>query len=561
MESPQTDVPGFPREIFAASTAEMLASLPAALRPADVDAGHGRLGEILSLYRSVFLNSTEAIAIVDTNGYYLEQNLAHEMLLGYSSGELAGVSPAIHMGAETFARVVQDLTSVGVSRGEIVSRTKDGRERVLDLSAFAVRDRSGQPVCYVGIKRDVTEQRRAAEELGRRFSELQVIYRMAEGLSRARAPEEMYEEAIDALIALLHADRVAVLLFDDQGVMRFNASRGLSDRYRAAVEGHSPWAPDEEDPRAITVRDASTDPALAPFRSVILEEGIRALAFVPLTDSGAILGKFMVYFDRTHDWTEAELQLAATIARHVSFAIARQRREKELREANHAKRNFLATMSHELRTPLNAIAGYTDLLEAGVHGDLLGKQADALQRIQVNQRHLLRLIDDVLDFAKLEAGHLHFEIANVPVRETLDATRAMIETQLAAKQIVFECDGGDARLTCRGDRAKVQQIIGNLLSNAWKFTPPGGKVRLWCEATADEVRIHVTDTGMGIAARDIEAAFEPFVQLQPGFRRRVEGSGLGLAISRELARGMGGDVIATSEKDRGSTFTLTLPRG
>jgi PAS domain S-box-containing protein len=563
MESPipeRPTPPELPHQMLAASTAEMLAELPQAIVHPEGSSEDRRLGEVLALYRSVFVNSTEAIAILDANGRYLEQNVAHEMLIGYPSAELKGMSPAVPLGEETFARIVEDITAVGASRREVLGRTKDGRERVLDLSSFAVRDRAGRPVCYVGITRDVTDQRRSAEELGRRFAELQAVYRIADKLGRARAPEEMYEEAIDALLGLLHADRASVLLFDDVGIMRFRASRGLSDRYRAAVEGHSPWKRDERDPQPISVANVATDPALGGVRDVVLGEGIRALAFVPLVDDTALLGKLMIYFDQPHEWTTAELQLAATIARHVAFAVARQRRETELRDANHAKKDFLATMSHELRTPLNAIAGYTDLLEAGVHGDLTAKQADALRRIQVNHRHLLRLIDDVLDFAKLEAGHLQFEIANVPVQETLDATCALIETQLAAKHVAFECVAGDQTVTCRGDRAKIQQVLGNLLSNAWKFTPSGGTVRLSWDATATAVDIHVSDTGLGIAADAIEAAFKPFVQLQSGFRRRAEGTGLGLAISRELARGMGGDVTARSELGKGSVFTLTLPR-
>lgn len=446
---------------------------------------------------------------------------------------------------------------------------------MIDVSAFAVRDRAGRPVCYVGIKRDVTEQRRAAAELTRRFEELQVLYRMADSLGRARALEDIYEEAIDGLLQAVGADRASILLFDDAGVMRFKAWRELSDAYRAAVEGHSPWKRDTVDPQPVTVADVATEQSLAGLLPVISNEGIRALAFVPLVDdSGQLLGKFMLYFDAPHVWTDAELQLARTIARHVSFAIARHRRVTELRassaeqerllmeahEANRAKSVFLATMSHELRTPLNAIAGYTDLLDAGVHGEMTPAQRDAVQRIQANQRHLLRLIEDVLDFAKLEAGHLQLEIADVPVQETLDGTRVLIEPQLRAKNIAFQYATGDPSVTCRADRAKMQQVLANLLSNAWKFTPPGGTVALGWETTAEHVRVHVRDTGAGISPDNLETIFQPFVQLHMGFRRKVEGTGLGLAISRELARGMGGDVSATSVVGQGSTFTLTLPR-
>jgi PAS domain S-box-containing protein len=540
----------------------MLAALPEGLMlPEGATPAERRVADVLALYRAVFLNSTEPVAITDSAGRYLEQNVAHELLLGYTADELRGRTPAIHLGDETFASIALELQQNGESRREVLSRGKDGRTRVIELSSFAVRDRLGRPVCYVGIERDVTEQRHATRELERRFEELQAVYRMADALGHARALEEIYDEAIDGLMRAMHADRASILLFDDDGVMRFKAWRGLSDDYRAAVEGHSPWTRDTRDARPVAVPDVVADATLARLQAVIGAEGIRALAFVPLADdSGALLGKFMLYFDAPHVWTEAELRLAGTIARHVSFAIARHRRDTELREANRAKSVFLAMMSHELRTPLNAIAGYTDLLDAGIHGEMTPAQQDAVQRIQANQRHLLRLIDDVLDFAKLEAGHLQFDIANIPVQETLDGTRVLIEPQLRSKDIDFEYRTGDTAVTCRADRAKMQQVLANLLSNAWKFTPPGGTVAVGWEATDDDVRVHVRDTGPGIPERNLETIFEPFVQLHTGFRRKVEGTGLGLSISRELARGMGGEVRASSAVGEGSTFTLILPR-
>jgi signal transduction histidine kinase len=402
--------------------------------------------------------------------------------------------------------------------------------------------------------------RESAQELRRRVEELQTLYRMSDALGQAVEPQDIYHEAIDGLVNVLKADRASVLVFEADGVMRFKAWRGLSDAYRAAVEGHSPWTRDSAEAHPITVRDVELEPSMAALRSVVTAEGIRSLAFIPLLDETGVLGKFMLYFDTPHDWDESEMQLARTIARHVSFAVQRHRRETELRDANRAKSLFLATMSHELRTPLNAIAGYTDLLDAGLHGDLTPSQRDAVSRIQVNQRHLLRLIEDVLDFAKLEGGHLQFEISNIPVQETLDIARMLIEPQLRAKSLSFDFQTGDAGVTCRADRAKVQQVLANLLSNASKFTPNGGTVTLRWESTAAHVHVHVSDTGAGIPSENLEEVFAPFVQLQAGFRRRVEGTGLGLAISRELARGMGGDVLARSIIGEGSTFTLTLPR-
>ena len=254
-QQPQLTLQGvLPRDASASTTAEMLAALPEGLMlPAGASPQDRRLTDILALYRAVFLNSTDPVAIIDREGRYLEQNVAHELLLGYSADELRGQSPAIHLGEEMFRSLASELQQKGTARREIVSTTKRGERRVLDLSAFAVRDRLGRAVCYVGIKRDITEQRRAAEELNRRFEELQVLYAMADSLGQARALDDIYDQAIDALLRAVKADRASILEFDDDEVMRFRAWRGLSATYRAAVEGHSPWKADTRNPSPVVV--------------------------------------------------------------------------------------------------------------------------------------------------------------------------------------------------------------------------------------------------------------------------------------------------------------------
>lgn len=227
--------------------------------------------------------------------------------------------------------------------------------------------------------------------------------------------------------------------------------------------------------------------------------------------------------------------------------------------ANQAKTDFLATMSHELRTPLNAIAGYSELLEIGVHGPVTVQQREAINRIQRSQRHLLSLINDVLNFAKLEAGHVEYLLTTVSVRETIDAIEPLLEPQLRARGLRFDRDGcADGRIV-RADPEKLQQILVNLLSNAIKFTEPGGLVRMRCNAEEAFIAISVEDTGVGIAADQLERVFEPFVQIERRLNSSHEGTGLGLAISRDLARGMGGDLHAESVVGAGSVFVLRLP--
>ena len=228
-------------------------------------------------------------------------------------------------------------------------------------------------------------------------------------------------------------------------------------------------------------------------------------------------------------------------------------------EANRVKSEFLATMSHELRTPLNAIGGYAELLEMGVRGPINDRQREDLQRIHASQRHLLGLINEVLNYAKLETGAVHYELSDVGVRGVLASAEALVAPQAGAKGLRLEVSSCSEALTVHADAEKLLQILANLLSNAVKFTAPGGRVGLWCGVVGNSVLFRVSDTGIGVPADKLGAIFEPFVQVRSDLTRTAEGTGLGLAISRDLARAMDGELVAESVVGEGSTFTLTLP--
>ncbi len=238
-----------------------------------------------------------------------------------------------------------------------------------------------------------------------------------------------------------------------------------------------------------------------------------------------------------------------------------ERAQHAAEEANAAKSDFLAMMSHELRTPLNAIGGYAQLLELGVHGPILPAQGDALARIQSSQQHLLGLINAVLNYAKLEAGRVQYDLEPVRLADALREVEALMAGQAHAKGLVLEpVDlAGCAALTATADREKLRQVLLNLLSNAIKFTEPGGRVTMACAAADGAMRVSVRDTGRGIAEDQLLRVFEPFVQVGRSFATPDAGTGLGLAISRDLARGMGGDLTVESRVGVGSTFTITLP--
>ena len=244
----------------------------------------------------------------------------------------------------------------------------------------------------------------------------------------------------------------------------------------------------------------------------------------------------------------------------------------EAEASSQAKSEFLATMSHELRTPLNAVIGYAELLDLGVAGALTGEQRHQLSRIRTSGRHLLGLVNEVLDLAKIEAGRLSVNIGRARAGDAADAALSLVQTRADEKGIRFvgQCLG-DGDSVFEGDEDRVRQILVNLLSNAVKFTEPGGNVALECRTTAHadadaRVQAHpkwvyfrVRDTGVGIPIEQLPLIFDPFVQGESGHTRSNDGSGLGLTISRRLARLMGGDITVRSTPGDGSAFTLWLP--
>ncbi|MEO9226717.1 MAG: ATP-binding protein [Gemmatimonadaceae bacterium] len=257
----------------------------------------------------------------------------------------------------------------------------------------------------------------------------------------------------------------------------------------------------------------------------------------------------------------AELEAQADELQRANGALALAR---ELADSgNRAKSQFLATMSHELRTPLNAISGHVQLIELGIYGPVTPEQSSALERIDRSQRHLLGLINDVLNLAKIEAGRVDYQISVIPVSELLADIAPMVQPQIVSKHInhVLRVEG--SHLEVRADREKLLQILLNLVSNAIKFTEPAGRIEIVASVDPLASRIvafRVIDTGIGIPPDKLQAIFEPFVQVDSTHSRRSEGTGLGLAISRDLAHGMGGELTATSTLGHGSEFVLSIPR-
>jgi PAS domain S-box-containing protein len=229
-------------------------------------------------------------------------------------------------------------------------------------------------------------------------------------------------------------------------------------------------------------------------------------------------------------------------------------------QASEAKAKFLSMMSHDLRTPLQAISGYADVLALEMRGPINDEQREDVGAIKAASQEMMRLISDILSFAQLESGRVEVRIAPVVIGDALNRAESLLRMRFDQQGLTFERSACPDDLVVAADPDRLQQILLNLMTNAIKFTAPGGKISVTCEAAGSSVRIHVADTGIGIPEDRVKDIFEPFVQVHgekaPAGPRGV---GLGLAISRELARAMGGDLTATSSPGRGSVFTITLP--
>jgi signal transduction histidine kinase len=302
------------------------------------------------------------------------------------------------------------------------------------------------------------------------------------------------------------------------------------------------------------------------IESDIRVDHVRAVAAFPIEIDGRIIGGLTVRFARPRALSTVDRSFTTALTRIAGEAFERARlfeAERTARtaaeSANRAKAAFLASMSHELRTPLQAALGFSQLVRSGLYGPVNEEQIGILGRVERSQTHLVRLIDDILDFARLEAGRVRMDVELVPLREVVAELAPLVEPQARKKNIELSLLPPPDSISVRGDRHRLKQILVNLVGNAIKFTADGGTIRLDASADTDLATIRVVDSGVGIPADRLSAIFEPFVQVDEGHTRAHSGVGLGLAISRDLARAMGGDLTVESTLGVGSTFSVQLP--
>ena len=465
--------------------------------------------------------------------------------------------------------LVQDEVALGAFiLGFPAEREFPGAERAL-LEAFA--QQCAQALERARLYDSERSARRIAEQTAARLEALQ---RGTGELSGALTPSQVADVIIRAALPALGATRFALALMDvEHDALEVVGASGYSaavlERYRVIpIESSFPLCDAVRSGTPVFLSSSlERDMRYPHLASLRQDNGAGAMAALPLRGDARIIGALGFNWSEDRVFAPEDLAFLDVLAEQCGQALERarlyeeeRRARNEAEEANRAKSDFLAAMSHELRTPLNGIGGYVELLDMGLRGPVTDAQRADLDRIRRNQQHLLLLIEDVLSFARVEAGRLEVDDESVVVEGTLRSLEAMISPQVTLKGLRFVHEPVDPALRARGDRDRIVQICVNLLTNAIKATPAEGIVTLTAVADAEHVRIRVADSGVGIPADKLDAIFSPFTQLGRSLNNPRAGAGLGLSISRGLATAMGGSLTVESIEGAGSTFTLTLRR-
>jgi signal transduction histidine kinase/ActR/RegA family two-component response regulator len=413
------------------------------------------------------------------------------------------------------------------------------------------------PPSSSSTRRAARPQRLRREKVPASRYALVSLYSLVSAMNRASDLTEVYEAALDSLTAVLGAERAAILLFDPDGVMRFKAWRGLSDEYRRAVEGHSPWTADAREAKPIAVADVTAEPSLAALRATVLSEGIRALAFIPLCFAGRLLGKFMIYHGAPHRFEAEEVQLAEIIAGHVASAVVRERDEEALREADRRKDEFLATLSHELRNPLAPIRNAVELISHPQADPATTERARGVLERQLRQ--LVRLVDDLLDVSRITRGKMELRREPVEIHAAVASALETVQPLVDSASLALTFAPASGPAVVSGDFVRLAQVFTNLLNNAARYTDPGGRIEIRVATEGGRAVVRVRDTGIGFPPEASERIFHPF-QRGPERSAARGGLGIGLSLVRGLVELHGGGVEAHSEgPGRGSEFVVRLP--
>jgi len=451
----------------------------------------------------------------------------------------------------------------------ILARTevKPFTERQVDLvSTFA-----DQAVIAIENVRLFEEVRARTQELARSVEELQALGDVSQAVNSTLDLQTVLSTIVARAVQLSSSDAGAIYVFSNhRRKFRLRATYGMSEELIQEIgrqnigAGESYIGRATEIREAVQVADLDMEPS-SPMRDLVLKAGYRGLLVVPLLQPGSIVSALVVRRREPGLFPAHTIGLLQTFAAQSVLAIKNARlyseveaKSREIEAASRHKSQFLANMSHELRTPLNAVLGFTEMMADGLYGQLPSRALQALDRVQANGKHLLGLINDVLDLSKIEAGQLTLALENYAISQVVETVVSGAESLAKAKGITLTAQVQSGLPLGYADDRRLTQVLLNLVGNAIKFTDQGS-VDIGVSASETSFEITVHDTGPGIAAVDQERIFEEFQQVDSSSTRAKGGSGLGLAISKQLIEMHGGSLTVESVLGQGSTFRIIVP--
>jgi len=529
--------------------------------------------------------------MLDTQGNLIRWNNKFLEMSGLSPKELKDVQVTDLVVEEDQAVVLETVQKVfAEGQAEVEARGLSKDRGAVPYHFTAARAIVDNQAYLVGAGLDITERKRAEEERERFTNQLRTAADLAEQVNAILDPDQLLPEVVNELQnrfglyhvhvytlseptaeQLVNADAAEVSRLMRERPLTLRAGSGEPGQ-KLLERGHtialhiekSLVARAARDRRPVLVNDTTEDPDFMP--NPLLPE-TRSEVAVPLLAGENVLGVLDVQDNRPDRFTQSDVDVLVTLAGQIATALQNasyfeevQRTAEQLREVDRLKSEFLASMSHELRTPLNSIIGYTEIMLMGLDTDLSPETLEDVQAIYDNGQHLLHIINDVLDLAKIEAGRLELNKEEVPVEVLVDAASSSVTGLLVNKEkpVEFKVEVEKGLPTIYGDQVRLNQVINNLASNAVKFTDEG---HITMRAFRDDgwICLEVEDTGIGIAEEYLNKIFERFQQVDGSNARKQEGTGLGLAITRHLVQMHGGTIKVKSKLGKGSTFTVRLP--
>jgi PAS domain S-box-containing protein len=547
------------------------------------------------LYASLLDNSVDFVGVADPEGNPLYVNAAGRRMVGLPLDAPINKTVVQDFYPPELRSFVKDVVLKNTSErgywaGETYMQNFQTRKRIpVSEAAFVIRDPSGQRILGLGtVVRDITDARRKADEREQLLAREQLARRRAEA---ANAQLRLLDQASTILASSLDyqatvaataqlavpdfADWCSVDVLVGNEIKQLAASHHDTPelRHMSEVREQHSLDPDASSGLAKVIRtgetlfmpDATEEFLSAQARTPEHFEAMRSLnvrsaMIVPMIARDHIIGALtMVSMTAGRPYDQGSLTLARDIARRAAVAIDNAHLYQTAVLANEAKANFLATMSHELRTPLTAIIGYEELLAGSIAGPLNDAQLKQLGRIKVNAQQLLGLIEEILLYARVEAGRESVHVEEVRAKEVVDEAISSVAPLAQERHLSLTAKPIPPSLALRTDGGKLRQMLINLIENAVKFTERGA-VTVGALERGPDVIFEVKDTGIGIAPENLERVFESFWQVEQRKTRRVGGSGLGLSTVRRLATLLGGNVSVESQQRVGSTFRIALPR-